>query len=240
MRLEGIERDGRIITAMYKKTQAFLFGLIALGALATPSYALAPTKLITGGGAIGYVIILLSVVGVALIIEHAMNVRREKLAPPELIDELEQLFAEEQYQEALELCESEPGYLTNVLAAALPKVDMGFESMEQTAHDIAEEESIKLLAKVSWLSLLSAVSPMLGLLGTVWGMIGAFDIIATSSAPEPSEFAGTISLALITTVLGLIVAIPMMIGYFYFKNKVTRINLEIGAITEDLLDRFRG
>ena len=80
---------------------------------------------------------------------------------------------------------------------------------------------------------------MIGLLGTVWGMIGSFEVIANSSAPEPSEFADEISLALITTVLGLIVAIPMMVGFFYFRNKVTRIVLEVGAMTEDLLDRFR-
>ena len=216
-----------------------IFAIVALGVLAAPSYAVDPGKLLTGGGGIGYVIILLSVVGVALIIEHFINVRREKLAPPEVIDEIEQLFAEEQFQEALELCESEPGYLTNVMAAALPKMEHGFDSMEQAAHDIAEEESIKLHSKVSWLSLLSAIAPMMGLLGTVWGMIGAFDVIAESTAPEPSDFAGTISLALITTVLGLIVAIPMMVGFFYFRNKVTRIVLEIGAISEDLLDRFR-
>ncbi|MCA9319283.1 MAG: MotA/TolQ/ExbB proton channel family protein [Planctomycetes bacterium] len=224
---------------MRNKTSAFALTALALGALASPSYAINAGKLITGGGGIGFVILFLSVVGLALIIEHFINVRREKLAPPELIDELEQFFNEEQYQEALELCESEPNYLTNVLAAALPKMEHGFESMEQAAHDIAEEESIKLHSKVSWLSLLSAIAPMLGLLGTVWGMIGAFDVIAEAAAPEPSDFAGTISLALITTVLGLIVAIPMMTGFFYFRNKVTRIVLEIGAISEDLLDRFR-
>ena len=224
---------------MRNKTSSLIMAAAAFIVFTTPAYAVTPGTLITGGGGIGYVLLALSVVGVALIIEHFINVRREKLAPPDVIDEIETLLNEEQYQEALELCEAEPGFLTNVLAAALPKMEHGFDSMEQAAHDISEEEAIKLHSKVSWLSLLSAVSPMLGLLGTVWGMIGAFDVIAQSSAPEPADFAGTISLALITTVLGLIVAIPMMIGFFYFRNKVTRIVLEIGAITEDMLDRFR-
>ena len=224
---------------MRYKTSAFMIGLVALGALATPALAVSPKQLITGGGAIGYVIILLSVLGIALIVEHFVNIRREKLAPPELVDELEGMLNEQQFQEALELCESEPNYLTNVLAAALPKMEHGYESMEQAAHDIADEESIKLHAKVSWLSLIASIAPMLGLLGTVWGMVGAFEVIATSAAPEPADFAETIALALITTVDGLIVAIPMMTGFFFFRNKVTRIILEIGAITEDLLDRFR-
>jgi biopolymer transport protein ExbB len=203
------------------------------------AYAVDAKTLLTGGGTIGFILWGLSVVGIALIIEHIINVRREKVAPPEILDDVEQLLNDEQYQEALEVCEGEPNYLTNVLAAALPKIEFGYDSMEQAAHDIAEEEAIKLHSKVSWLSLLSAISPMIGLLGTVWGMIGAFEVIAQSSAPEPKDFAGTISLALITTVLGLIVAIPMMIGFFYFRNKVTRIVLEVGAMTEDLLDRFR-
>lgn len=218
---------------------SFIMTAAVFVAMASPAFANSAKKLLTGGGAIGYVIWFLSIVGVALLIEHFINVRREKLAPPELIDELETLLNEGQYQEALELCEQEPNFLTNIMAAALPKMEHGYDSMEQAAHDISEEEAIKLHSKVSWLSLLSAISPMLGLLGTVWGMIGAFDVIAQSAAPEPSDFAGTISLALITTVLGLIVAIPMMIGFFYFRNKVTRIVLEIGAISEDMLDRFR-
>lgn len=224
---------------MFRKTTALVLVALAFASLTTPAYAISANKLFTGGGGIGYVLWFISIIGVALMIEHFINVRREKLAAPDLIDEIEQLMNEEQYQEALELCESEPNFLTNILSAALPKMEHGFESMEQAAHDIAEEEAIKLHSKVSWLSLLSGVAPMLGLLGTVWGMIGAFDVIAETSAPEPSDFAGSISLALITTVLGLIVAIPMMIGFFYFRNKVTRIVLEIGAITEDLLDRFR-
>ncbi len=218
---------------------SFIMTATAFLVMASPAFAAGAKKLLTGGGAIGYLLWFLSVVGIALIIEHFINVRREKLAPPELIDELETLLNEGQYQEALELCEQEPNFLTNIMAAALPKMEHGYDSMEQAAHDISEEEAIKLHSKVSWLSLLSAISPMLGLLGTVWGMIGAFDVIAESAAPEPSDFAGTISLALITTVLGLIVAIPMMIGFFYFRNKVTRIVLEIGAISEDMLDRFR-
>ena len=227
------------MATMRNKTSALFLTAAAFVCSATPAFAVSPGKLLTGGGGIGYVLWGISILGVALIIEHFINVRREKLAPPDLIDEIETLFNEEQFQEALELCESEPNFLTNVLAAGLPKMEHGFDSMEQAAHDIAEEEAIKLHAKTSWLSLLSAIAPMLGLLGTVWGMIGAFDVIAGSSAPEPSDFAGSISLALITTVLGLIVAIPMMVGFFYFRNKVTRIVLEIGAISEDLLDRFR-
>ena len=85
------------------------------------------------------------------------------------------------------------------------------------------------------------MSPLLGLLGTVYGMISAFQTIAQKGASvTPADLAGGISQALVTTFLGLFVAIPSMIAYFFFRNKVVRITLEIGAIADDLVERFRG
>lgn len=195
--------------------------------------------IIRAGGAIGFIIIGMSVIGVALIVEHAINVTRDKLAPPEVIEELEGLLDNNDVQSAYDFCEQNPGYLTNVMAAALPKLSSGYDSMEQAASDVGEEEAIKLHAKVSWLSLLGNISPMMGLLGTVSGMLSAFGVIERESSPDPAKLAGGIKEALVTTMLGLTVAIPMMIGFFFFRNRVVKIILEISAITDDLLDRFR-
>ncbi len=195
---------------------------------------------IGAGGWIGYVIVLTSVVSLALIIEHIVNVKRDKIVPPQLVDEIEALFENEEYQEALELCESEPNFLTNVLSAGLPKMNAGFETMRTAMEDVAEEEAIKLQQKISYLSLIGNIAPMLGLFGTVTGMIKAFNTIAAlGSAVSPSDLAGGISQALVTTFLGLFVAIPSMIAYFLFRNRVVGITLEIGAIADELVERFR-
>ncbi|MFB3065006.1 MAG: MotA/TolQ/ExbB proton channel family protein [Planctomycetota bacterium] len=195
---------------------------------------------IGAGGWIGYVIVLTSVVSLALIIEHVVNVKRDKIVPPQLVDEIEALFENEEYQEALELCESEPNFLTNVLSAGLPKMNAGFETMRTAMEDVAEEEAIKLQQKISYLSLIGNIAPMLGLFGTVTGMIKAFNTIAAlGSAVSPSDLAGGISQALVTTFLGLFVAIPSMIAYFLFRNRVVAITLEIGAIADELVERFR-
>ena len=195
---------------------------------------------IGAGGWIGYVIVLTSVVSLALIIEHIVNVKRDKIVPPQLVDEIEALFENEEYQEALELCESEPNFLTNVLSAGLPKMNAGFETMKTAMEDVAEEEAIKLQQKISYLSLIGNLAPMMGLFGTVTGMIKAFNTIAAlGSAVSPSDLAGGISQALVTTFLGLFVAIPSMIAYFMFRNRVVRITLEIGAVAEELVERFR-
>jgi biopolymer transport protein ExbB len=197
-------------------------------------------QIIVGGGFIGYVIILLSVVSLALAIEHFVTIRRDKIVPPELIDEIEALFEEEEYQEALELCESEPNFLTNVLSAGLPKINAGFDAMEKAMDEVAEEETIKLHQKVGWLSLIGNIAPMLGLFGTVWGMIQAFnEIVRLGAAVTPKDLAGGISTALITTLFGLFVAMPSLFFFFLFRNKVIKASLEITAIADDLVERFR-
>jgi len=195
---------------------------------------------IVGGGLVGWVIILLSIVSLALAIEHTVTIRRDKIVPPELIDEVEALFEEEEYQEALELCENEPNFLTNVLSAGLPKINAGFEAMEKSMEEVAEEETIKLHQKIAWLSLIGNIAPMMGLFGTVLGMIGAFNEITRLGANvTPKDLSAGISTALITTLFGLFVAMPALFFFFMFRNKVIKVSLEITAIAADLVERFR-
>jgi biopolymer transport protein ExbB len=197
-------------------------------------------KIVQWGGIVGAVVILMSICMVALVIEHFVAIKRDKIVPPEVIDEIEALFEEENYQEALELCEQEPNYLTNMLAAALPKLDAGFDVMEEMVEEHHHMESAKLFSKISYLSLIANLAPMIGLFGTVLGMVGAFNsIVKLGAAVTPADLAGGVQQALITTLFGLVVAIPAMAFFFFFRNKVTRITWEIRAIAEDLIERFR-
>ena len=228
-----------------------LIAIAALGFLASPALAQAPAadepapswfdSYVSAGGWCGWIIVFFSFVGLALIIEHAVNIKRDKIVPPQLIDEIEGMFENEEYQEALELCESEPNFLTNVLAAALPKINQGFETMKSAMADVAEEEAIKLQQKISYLSLVGNISPMLGLFGTVTGMIQAFQTIArVGAAVTPADLANGISIALVTTFQGLLVAIPCTVAFFIFRNKVVRVVLELNAIADEFVERFRG
>lgn len=191
-------------------------------------------------GIIGYIIIGVSILSTALIIENFISVKRDKMAPPDLIDELEALFDEENFQEALELCEQEQTYLTNVVQAGLSKLGHPFETIRQSVREMEEEESVKLFQKIGWLSLISATAPMMGLLGTVSGMFVTFgDIAAAGGSVSPAQLAGGIKLALVTTILGLIVAIPVGAFYFVFRNRVVKATIEVNALAEDLFERFR-
>jgi biopolymer transport protein ExbB len=192
------------------------------------------------GGVIGFLIIGLSIAALALVIEHFMTIKRDALVPPELLGHLESLFEDEEYEEAMTLCESAPNFLTNVIAAGLPKIGQPYEQIEAAMQEAGEQEAVKLHQKISYLSLIGNISPMLGLFCTVTGMIIAFNIIAKSSgAPSPADLANGIQVALVTTFLGLLVAIPTVSAYFYFRNKVIRIVMEVGQIAEELMERFR-
>jgi biopolymer transport protein ExbB len=168
---------------------AFVLAFAAFATLATAEPAHAAKSLmqafIEDGGAIGWVIILLSVVVIAMIIEYAVHIRRDYICSPELIDEIEALLEENELQEALELCESEPNFLTNCLAAGLPLVNEGYDKVKSAVEVTAGVEALKLQQKIGWMLFNSNLGPLLGLFGTVQGMIMAFNTIVDSWTSAP-------------------------------------------------------
>jgi biopolymer transport protein ExbB len=105
---------------------------------------------------------------------------------------------------------------------------------------VGEEENMKLEHRLSYMALIGSIAPMVGLLGTVDGMIGSFSVIANSpTTPKPNELAAGIATALFTTLIGLVIAIPAIAVYNILKNRVSRLVLEVGIISEDLLSRFQ-
>ncbi len=191
-------------------------------------------------GVIGMLIVLVSIVALALVIENFVSLKRDKLAPPELIDEVQALFDEEQFQEAMELCENEPTFFTRVAGAGISKIGHSFDTIEKSIEEMGDEESIRLHQKIGWLSLIANLAPMMGLLGTVSGMVTAFNTIASSGGQaSPAELAGGISMALLTTMFGLIVAIPTTAAFAFLRNRLVKTVIEVGAIVEDMFDRFR-
>ena len=176
----------------------------------------------------------------AIIIENFISLKRDKLAPPEIIDEIQALFDEGQYQEAMELCENEPSFFTRVCGAGIAKIGHHFDTIEKSIQEMGDEESIKLHQKIGWLSLIANVAPMMGLLGTVSGMVSAFNTIANSAGQaSPAELAKGISQALLTTMFGLIVGIPVTAAFAFLRNRLVKTVIETGAIVEDLFERFR-
>lgn len=195
--------------------------------------------LIQAGGAIGYVIIALSIAMVALIIEHLLSIRRGSLMPRGLAEELHQQIAQNQYQQAEALCRERPSFLGFVVAAALQEVGLGYSAVEKSMEDASAEQAARLFRKIEYLSVIGVLAPMLGLMGTVWGMILAFGEFARNANPQPTDLAPSISLALVTTLQGLIVAVPALAAFAWFRSRVDEYVAETALLAEHVVSPLK-
>ncbi len=185
------------------------------------------------------VFLSLSFTLVALFVMNLLTARRENVVPVALVEGFEAHLNEKRYQEAYEMAKNDESFLGQVLSAGLAKLSSGYEQAIEAMQEVGEEENMKLEHRLSYMALIGTVSPMVGLLGTVQGMIASFSVIANSpTTPKPSELASGISTALFTTLVGLFIAIPAIAAYNILRNRVARLVLEVGILSEGLMGRF--
>ncbi len=181
----------------------------------------------------------LSFTGFALFIMNLLTAQRGNVCPVHLVEGFEAHLNEEQYQEAYELAKNDESFLGQVLSAGLAKLSQGYSHAIEAMQEVGEEENMKLEHRLSYLALVGTISPMVGLFGTVDGMIRSFQIIAAGGeTPEPAQLAKGISTALFTTLLGLFIAIPSIVAYNLLRNRISRLVLEVGILSEGLMSRF--
>ncbi|QDT96567.1 MotA/TolQ/ExbB proton channel family protein [Gimesia aquarii] len=222
--------------------------------LATPAFCLAADEVDTSGsgiakvdfrqlvddaGAIGIIIAVLSVAMVALIVEHIISIRSNTLMPPGLAEEVHSLITQQQYRSADSLCKDNPSFLSYVLSAGLAEVQMGYGAVEKAMEDAAMQQSARLNRKIEYLSVIGTLSPMLGLLGTVWGMILAFSEFSAQANPDVAELAPGISKALITTLFGLSVTVPALASFAFFRNRIDELVAQSSLLAEHVFADFK-
>jgi len=187
------------------------------------------------------VFLLLSFALVSLVVMCFLQLRRSALMPPDLSEQFEEHLANKQYQEAYELAKNDDSYLGHVLSAGIIKLQGGFSQALEAMQEAEADEGMRLEHKISYVALIGALSPMFGLLGTVNGMVSSFMVIAQSTtAPKPTELAAGISTALVTTLVGLWLAIPAVAAFAMFKNWLQRLNSDVDAEAMRLMGRFQG
>jgi len=162
---------------------------------------------------------------IALCVFVFMNLSKSKFCPDDLKAALMDHMVNCRIQSAIELAASHPSYLGRMMAYALPNVDarrpedLGRDYVEDAIADFTINENRKNMSLINYISLIAQAAPMLGLFGTVLGMVGAFGTLASGDgSADPGALAGDISVALLTTLWGLITAIPALTAYFVFKN----------------------
>jgi len=199
-------------------------------------------SVIRGSGPLG-VILWLAIFGAAAAavyfsVDCAITVRAKRIMPQHLTDAVTESMAEGDVLKALQNCEDDPGPLANILSAGFSHVEEGYEVIQEAISTAADLETEKIMQKLTWLSVVGNLAPMLGLLGTVQGMIAAFSTLG-EGAPDVGVLAMNISQALFTTAAGLSIAVPCVAVYYTFRNAAMTIVLHMEAMTIELIKDLR-
>lgn len=196
------------------------------------------------GGMWMHPILLTSLAAVAVAGYCGAMVRKSRIMPPQLLGELDSMMASRQVSQAYQLCRSQNNPLAAVMASTLVKANFDMpmfnkNAMENAAGEALYAEETKLGVWVNYLNVCAQIAPMLGLFGTVVGMIQAFNDLAAGKS-EPSDLADGIGVAMTTTAGGLLVAIPAMAVYFFFRGQLTHIMTDMQRSVSRMLDLFTG
>jgi biopolymer transport protein ExbB len=190
-------------------------------------------ELFLAGGWIGYTIVALSVVALSLVFEQCFTLRRRAFMPPGVAEQLHHFIANGEFAQAEQLCRQHPSFLTQLVRTGLQEVRVGYSAVEKALEEAAHYHAARLYRRIDLLSVLASIATMLGLLGTVVGLIQAFKRVAESGgAAQAADLAGGIYLALVTTVEGLLVAIPCMAFFALLRNRLDQLVAEAALLAE--------
>lgn len=175
---------------------------------------------------------LLAMLGLSLaagyrIFEHLLTVRRRRLIPAGLPDQLHELLRQGRMQEAEQACRAQPSFFSYVLLSGLAEIDTGWSAVEKALEDATAERAAALQRRVDYLAVIGDLAPLLGLLGTVLGMMVAFETLAAGRGTiEASDLAKGIYLALATTAVGLAIGIPARAAGTVFRTRIDQLVAE--------------
>jgi biopolymer transport protein ExbB len=175
----------------------------------------------------------------ALVLWMALNYRSSTTVPPDLVRDIQDLLDQTKYNDAYHRLVADSSFLARVLAAGVRKLPAGL-SQAQRASELANEgATMDMEHRTTYLATVGTLGPMIGLVGTVYGMIIAFRVIATEgSTPQANHLAAGISTALYSTLFGIAISIPAIFFYAVFRNRIARLSLQVGMTAEPLLEQF--
>lgn len=188
------------------------------------------------GGNFMYPLLVMLFFGVVVMIERFYTLFKAHINAKEFMVELQDALKQNGPEGAAELCSNTRGPVATVLHAGLLRLDRGIEHVEKSIEESGAIEMAFLERGLVWLSTVANLAPLVGFLGTVSGMIRAFNDIAAAGDVDPSVVAGGISEALITTASGLIVAIPVQAAYNFFLSKIDKIIIDLQESSNQFVD----
>lgn len=197
-------------------------------------------EVIQKGGPVMYPIIFCSVLALAVVLERIYHLYRAKIDTREFMDQIANILRRDRIREALQMCESTPGPIAHILKAGILKQGRSRHQIKEAIQDAALHEIPRLEKNLGILATVAHIAPLLGLLGTVTGMVRCFQLVQEKSAAlnpvNPGDLAGGIWEALLTTVAGLVVAIPTFVAYNYLVSRVDGFILDMERSATELVN----
>lgn len=189
------------------------------------------------GGFVMYPLLLCSILGLAIVIEKIVSLRRKKVIVPEIVSVLDNIKGPDDIGLALSICEKHDGPFADVIQVGLESRDLPKDEIKEALNDQGRQEVHHLERGLVILETIAGIAPLLGLLGTVIGILKVFNVISVQGVGQATALSGGISEALITTIVGLSIGIPAVVVYNYFGSKAEELVLEIEKYSSMLLKK---
>lgn len=191
------------------------------------------------GPLFGLMFILISIFMLALFIIQVIDLRLSEAVPPAFVEEFTGMVNKRKFKEAYELCRGESTFIARILTAGMGRLQYGIEDAREAMLAMADAVRSSKDAWISYFGMMGTIGPLLGLVGTVWGMMGAFLALGNSTGPpNPGMLAKEISHALAVTLAGVFLAVPAILCFTFFKNRLTNITVNTVNLADDLLTQM--
>lgn len=194
--------------------------------------------IVSAGWFFGPLMFGLSITLITIAVLLALDLRLANAIPPSFVEEFTEMVNKRQFKQAFELCREDTSFLARVLASGMARLQYGIEDARDAAINQTESIRAGKETTIAYLSTIGTLGPLLGLMGTVYGMILAFMRIGEHGSPNPQLLAGDISHALVATLLGISLAAPGIFFHTLFKNRLTRLSNDTGNLADDLLTQI--
>jgi biopolymer transport protein ExbB len=190
------------------------------------------------GWIFGPLLLAVSVSLVALVVLLALDLRMSAAIPPGFVDEFTDTVNKRKFKEAFDMARNDPSFLGQVLTAGMSRLQYGLEDAREAAMNTLESIKSDKDQKNNYNAVIATLGPMFGLVGTVYGMIQSFKVLATATQVHPTRLADGISHALVVTLFGVAISVPAIFFNAFFKNRITRVTMDVGHIADDLLTQM--
>ena len=189
---------------------------------------------IRASGPIGACLLVLSIYFTALVIRLFMEFRVSEAVPPVLVDKLETAIRDKKFQDAYDVCKDNDSFLARLVRTGIANLPNGRAEAKEAMETTTEEIVTSMEMKISYLAIIGTLGPMIGLVGTIWGMIMSFQEIATAAGaqPRPEKVAEGISTALFITLEGVSLSVPAIFFFAYFRNRIAQMTMEASRVAD--------